>query len=92
MRAKGHGVMNLNEQAICPTPAADTGNGGPHGLGGGQAANRKLDAMGCKEMGTGKLNPHWVAALMGYPPLWAEIGRRFNKESGERQRQRTTRT
>lgn len=27
----------------------------------------------------GKLNPHWVACLMGYPPLWAEIGKKFVK-------------
>ena len=26
---------------------------------------------------SGKLNPHWVLTLMGYPPLWAELGRKF---------------
>ncbi len=26
----------------------------------------------------GKLNPHWVSTLMGYPPLWAELGEKFN--------------
>jgi hypothetical protein len=25
----------------------------------------------------GQLNPHWVFCLMGYPPLWAELGQKF---------------
>lgn len=28
-----------------------------------------------------KLNPHWVACLMGYPPLWCEIGQKFTTVS-----------
>jgi hypothetical protein len=32
-------------------------------------------------MGQGKLNPHWVFALQGYPPLWAELGRKFTTAS-----------
>jgi hypothetical protein len=34
-----------------------------------------------KKMGCQKLNPHWVATLMGYPPLWCEIGRKFTTAS-----------
>jgi hypothetical protein len=30
-----------------------------------------------KQSGVGKLNPHWVATLMGYPPLWCELGRKL---------------
>lgn len=32
------------------------------------------------EHGRGKLNPHWVMCLMGYPPLWAELGRKFQTD------------
>ena len=53
-----------------PTPAASTGNGGPHGLGGGSGSNQTLATLGHKEMGTGKLNPRWVETLMGLPVGW----------------------
>lgn len=34
-----------------------------------------------KAAATGKLNPHWVATLMGYPPLWCELGEKFTTGS-----------
>jgi hypothetical protein len=36
-----------------------------------------------------KLNPHWVFCLMGYPPLWAELGRKFTTGSRSSKRQAT---
>jgi hypothetical protein len=38
---------------------------------------------------SGKLNPHWVFCLMGYPPLWAELGRKFTTASRNSKRQAT---
>ena len=51
-----------------PTPAASTGNGGPHGLDGGAGARSMLP----QEMknSSGKLNPRWVETLMGLPVGW----------------------
>ena len=53
-----------------PTPAASTGNGGAHGLGGGSGANQTLKHFNVPEMGTGALNPRWVETLMGLPVGW----------------------
>jgi len=36
-----------------------------------------------------KLNPHWVMTLMGYPPLWAELGRKFTTGSRNSKAQAT---
>ena len=41
------------------------------------------------KQGSGKLNPHWVFCLMGYPPLWAEIGRKFTTASRSSKRPAT---
>jgi len=62
----------LEEQVLktWPTPAASTGNGGAHGLGGGSGANQTLKRFNVPEMGTGKLNPRWVETLMGLPVGW----------------------
>jgi hypothetical protein len=50
-----------------PTPASSTGNGGPHGLDGGQGARSMIP----QEMrNSGKLNPRWVETLMGLPVGW----------------------
>lgn len=62
-----------------PTPASDSGNGGPHGLGGGSGNNAKLARLGFKEMGTGKLNPSWVETLQGVPLGWTQLPYRFKK-------------
>lgn len=39
--------------------------------------DQTLPTRNGKVVGSAKLNPHWVMCLMGYPPLWAEIGRKF---------------
>jgi len=63
--------MSLPTQVMAwPTPAASTGNGGAHGLGGGSGANQTLKRFNVPEMGTGKLNPRWVETLMGLPVGW----------------------
>jgi len=65
------GKVTLSRQmAAWPTPAASTGNGGAHGLGGGSGANQTLQRFNVPEMGTGKLNPRWVETLMGVPVGW----------------------
>ena len=52
---------------LWPTPASSTGNGGPHGLDGGQGARSMIP----QEMrNSGKLNPRWVETLMGLPVGW----------------------
>jgi hypothetical protein len=43
--------------------------------------NLEEDVAGYCGKATGKLNPHWVFALMGYPPLWAELGQKFTTAS-----------
>jgi hypothetical protein len=69
MRAKGHGVKNLNEMVKqWPTPASCTGNGGAHGLDGGSGARSMLPEDMKKS--SGKLNPRWVETLMGLPIGW----------------------
>jgi hypothetical protein len=74
MRAKGHGVKNLNEMVTWPTPSASCDQGGPSGLAGGSGNRKKLNSMlpeaEAKAMGCGKLNPRWVEALMGLPIGW----------------------
>ena len=74
MRAKGHGVKNLNEMVTWPTPSASCDHGGPSGLAGGSGNRAKLNALLPKSeahaMGCGKLNPRWVETLMGLPVGW----------------------
>ena len=60
-----------NRQELWATPKAEvdttrTPNGNP-------AKDGKI----LNQQAGGKLNPHWVMTLMGYPPLWAELGRKF---------------
>ena len=56
-----------SRQGLWPTPASSTGNGGPHGLDGGQGARSMIP----QEMrNSGKLNPRWVETLMGLPVGW----------------------
>jgi hypothetical protein len=74
MRAKGHGVKNLNEMVTWPTPSASCDQGRPSGLAGGSGNRKKLNSMlpeaEAKAMGCGKLNPRWVETLMGLPIGW----------------------
>jgi hypothetical protein len=67
-----------NRQELWGTPSV-TETGGPTGLGGGSGNKKKMYRFGeeGRQMCTAKLNPHWVMTLMGYPPLWAELGRKF---------------
>jgi hypothetical protein len=44
---------------------------------------------GNRHVQSAKLNPHWVMTLMGYPPLWAEIGRKFTTACRNSKRQVT---
>jgi hypothetical protein len=68
MRAKGHGVKNLNEQAQWLTPKVPSGGG---------QATRTTDGGGLRKLedqtearAAGKLNPRWVETLMGLPIGW----------------------
>jgi hypothetical protein len=70
MRAKGHGVKNLNEQAVREnwlTPKVPSG---------GSQAERTTAGGGLRKLEdqtqtpTGKLNPRWVETLMGLPVGW----------------------
>jgi len=70
LAAQANPSTNGNRQELWPTPAASTGNGGAHGLGGGSGANQTLKRFNVPEMGTGKLNPRWVETLMGLPVGW----------------------
>ncbi|NBW13935.1 MAG: DNA cytosine methyltransferase [Caulobacteraceae bacterium] len=60
MRAKGHGVKNLNEQACWGTPTARD-----HKSGRGNE-----DRQFKERTQSGKLNPRWVETLMGLPIGW----------------------
>lgn len=51
--------------------------------------SRNLNDQTKAMQGSGKLNPHWVFALMGYPPLWAEIGHKFTTASRNSRRPET---
>lgn len=64
--ARGHQVMLCHEVRAWPTPASDTGSGGPHGLDGGTGARAMLGA----DKPVGALNPDWVECLMGWPIGW----------------------
>lgn len=81
MRAKGHGVKNLNEQvqADWPTPASGGESGGPTGIEGGSGNRKKLAALGHPEMKSGKLNPSWVETLMGLPLGHTQLPVKFAK-------------
>ena len=73
-----------NRQELWATPMAQNDRGGSCDF------SRKVEVeLGMRETVNGKktnptnakLNPHWVMTLMGYPPLWAELGRKFTTES-----------
>jgi len=60
------------------TPTDDTKRGGSQDAAKRQAGGHTVN-LADQVHAQGKLNPHWVACLMGYPPLWAEIGQKFIK-------------
>jgi hypothetical protein len=66
MRAKGHGVKNLNEQACWGTPTARYHKSG---RGNEEREYKELTPM-VERTQTGKLNPRWVETLMGLPVGW----------------------
>jgi hypothetical protein len=79
-----------NRPELWGTPSV-TETGGPTGLGGGSGNKKKMYRFGeeGRQMCTAKLNPHWVMTLMGYPPLWAELGRKFTTASRNSKAQAT---
>jgi hypothetical protein len=66
MRAKGHGVKNLNEQACWGTPTARDHKSG---RGNEDRQYKELTPM-VERQQSGKLNPRWVETLMGLPIGW----------------------
>jgi hypothetical protein len=66
MRAKGHGVKNLNEQAQWGTPTARDHKSG---RGNEEREYKELTPM-VERQQSGKLNPRWVETLMGLPIGW----------------------
>jgi hypothetical protein len=66
MRAKGHGVKNLNEQACGGTPTARDHKSG---RGNNDRDYKELTPM-VERTQAGKLNPRWVETLMGLPVGW----------------------
>jgi hypothetical protein len=66
MRAKGHGVKNLNEQACWGTPTARDHKSG---RGNNEREYKELTPM-VERTQSGKLNPRWVETLMGLPIGW----------------------
>jgi hypothetical protein len=52
-------------------------------LGGGSGNKAKLERLGFKEMGTGKLNPSLVETLMGFPISWTQLPTKFVKPRKE---------
>ena len=66
MRAKGHGVKNLNEQAAWGTPTARDHKSG---RGNNEREYKELTPLVARQQ-SGKLNPRWVETLMGLPVGW----------------------
>ncbi len=68
MRAKGHGVKNLNEQACWGTPTARDHKSG---RGNNEREYKELTPM-VERTQAGKLNQNWVCCLMGVPMGWVD--------------------
>jgi hypothetical protein len=66
MRAKGHGVKNLNEQACWGTPTARDHKSG---RGNEEREYKELTPM-VERTQSGKLNPRWVETLQGVCMGW----------------------
>lgn len=68
--------LDGNRQELWATPRTITG--GPESAERKQELGRTNSGGGdLQSQAAGKLNPQWVSCLMGYPPLWAELGRKF---------------
>jgi hypothetical protein len=68
----------LRNQIWAMPQASDPAHAGPNQR---DSSGRPALPAQVNKQGSGKLNPHWVFCLMGYPPLWAEIGRKFTTAS-----------
>jgi hypothetical protein len=66
MRAKGHGVKNLNEMVSWATPQLQDG----HNINQDSTTHKTIPAQLTKMNMAGKLNPRWVETLMGLPVGW----------------------
>ena len=67
MKAKGHGVKNLNEQATWATPQAKDHKSGHRDP---TIVQYKQLNVEVEAKASGKLNPRWVETLMGLPIGW----------------------
>ena len=68
-----------SRQELWATPqASDPQHAGPNQR--DSSGRPALPAQASKTQ-QGKLNPHWVATLMGYPAIWCELGRKFTTGS-----------
>jgi hypothetical protein len=67
MRAKGHGVKNLNEMVSWATPQAKDHKSGHRDP---SIVQYKQLNVEVEARATGKLNPRWVETLMGLPIGW----------------------
>lgn len=70
MRAKGHGVKNLNEQAAWPTVTSSDYRTPPTNSGTNGQAIMPSSEHALPKVAGGKLNPRWVETLMGLPVGW----------------------
>lgn len=77
-----------NREWLWRTPTDDTKRGGSQDAEKRKAGGHTIN-LADQVHNQGKLNPHWVFCLMGYPPLWAEIGRKFTTASRNSKRQAT---
>ena len=68
MRAKGHGVKNLNEMVSWATPQAKDHKSGHRDP---TIVQYKQLNVEVEARATGKLNPRWVETLMGLPIGWS---------------------
>jgi hypothetical protein len=68
MRAKGHGVKNLNEMVTWATPIM----GDSHLASTPEVAQKRIEEgkVTLSRQNPGKLNPRWVETLMGLPVGW----------------------
>jgi hypothetical protein len=76
-----------SRQELWLTPKVPSGGGQAERTTAGGGLRKLEDQTEGRQ--NGKLNPHWVFTLMGYPPLWAEIGHKFTTESRNSKRPAT---
>jgi len=77
-----------SQAGLWRTPTDDTKRGGSQDAEKRKAGGHTIN-LADQVHNQGKLNPHWVFCLMGYPPLWAELGRKFTTASRSSKRQAT---